>query len=82
MLLRRITFMHVVVTYPYSHTPLSHSLTLSQPSFCLTQVLVTPHSAFLTHEALANIAATTVQNITEFVTGEPLTNELKPRPKE
>lgn len=43
------------------------------------QVLVTPHSAFLTNEALANIAATTVENITEFLSGKPLTNELKPR---
>ena len=26
-------------------------------------VLISPHSAFLTHEALANIAATTVANL-------------------
>jgi D-lactate dehydrogenase len=44
------------------------------------QVLVTPHSAFLTHEALANIGQTTVQNITEFLSGKPLTNELKVLP--
>jgi lactate dehydrogenase-like 2-hydroxyacid dehydrogenase len=44
------------------------------------QVLVTPHSAFLTHEALANIGATTVQNVTEFLSGKPLTNELKIKP--
>jgi D-lactate dehydrogenase len=40
-------------------------------------VLVTPHSAFLTHEALANIAATTTENITQFIEGKPITNELK-----
>jgi D-lactate dehydrogenase len=43
-------------------------------------VLVTPHSAFLTHEALANIGQTTVQNVTEFLSGKPLTNELKTMP--
>jgi D-lactate dehydrogenase len=46
----------------------------------MLQVLVTPHSAFLTHEALANIGSTTVQNITEFLSGKPLTNELKQKP--
>jgi D-lactate dehydrogenase len=40
-------------------------------------VLITPHSAFLTHEALANIAATTAANIGEFIEGKPLTNEIK-----
>lgn len=44
------------------------------------QVMVTPHSAFLTNEALANIAATTVNNIEEFVLGKPLSNELKAQP--
>jgi D-lactate dehydrogenase len=43
-------------------------------------VLITPHCAFLTHEALANIAATTVDNITEFLAGRPLTHELQPKP--
>jgi lactate dehydrogenase-like 2-hydroxyacid dehydrogenase len=33
---------------------------------CL-QVIVTPHSAFLTNEALANIASTTVANMEEFL---------------
>eukprot|EP00878_Enallax_costatus_P017913 GHUV01018835.1.p1 GENE.GHUV01018835.1~~GHUV01018835.1.p1 ORF type:complete len:293 (+),score=47.53 GHUV01018835.1:318-1196(+) len=40
-------------------------------------VIVTPHSAFLTNEALENIANTTIQNIEEFLLGKPLTNELK-----
>lgn len=44
------------------------------------QVLVTPHSAFLTYEALANIGSTTVQNVTEFLSGQPLTNELQHKP--
>ncbi len=44
---------------------------------CL-QVLITPHSAFLTKEALANIASTTISNIEEYVTGKTLTNALKP----
>ena len=40
-------------------------------------VLVTPHSAFLTAEALANIAATTVANIREFQSGAPLSFQVK-----
>lgn len=44
--------------------------------------MVTPHSAFLTHEALANIASTTVDNIEQFLKGQPLTNELRaPKPR-
>ena len=35
-------------------------------------VLVSPHSAFLTEEALANIAATTIANIKEFDAGKEL----------
>jgi len=34
------------------------------------QTLITPHSAFLTHEALHNIYDTTMENITAFLTGE------------
>eukprot|EP00210_Caulerpa_lentillifera_P004681 g4466.t1 len=41
-------------------------------------VLITPHSAFLTNEALKNIATTTIENLKEFVMGETLTNEVKP----
>lgn len=44
---------------------------------CAMQVLITPHSAFLTHEALANIASTTISNIEEYLTGKELTNALK-----
>lgn len=40
-------------------------------------VLVTSHQAFLTREALANIASTTLSNITAFERGEPLTNEVR-----
>jgi len=39
-------------------------------------VLVTPHSAFLTEQALSNIAATTVENIREFSAGKKLTNQV------
>lgn len=42
-------------------------------------VLVTPHSAFLTEQALANIAATTVENIKEFSTGKQLTYQVIPK---
>ena len=40
-------------------------------------VLVTAHQAFLTREALANIASTTLANITAFERGEPLVNEVR-----
>jgi D-lactate dehydrogenase len=39
-------------------------------------VLVTGHQAFLTNEALANIADTTLANITKFETGEPCPNHV------
>ena len=42
-------------------------------------VLITPHSAFLTKEALRNIARTTLENLMAFSIGEPLVNEVGPR---
>lgn len=39
-------------------------------------VIVTAHQAFFTHNALAKIAATTLQNATEFERGLPLGNEV------
>eukprot|EP01026_Neomeris_dumetosa_P034795 TRINITY_DN2787_c0_g1_i5.p1 TRINITY_DN2787_c0_g1~~TRINITY_DN2787_c0_g1_i5.p1 ORF type:complete len:399 (+),score=45.85 TRINITY_DN2787_c0_g1_i5:124-1320(+) len=43
----------------------------------LPNVVVTPHSAFLTEEALDNIATTTIQNIKQFALGQELANEVK-----
>lgn len=40
-------------------------------------VLVTAHQAFLTREALANIAETTLGSITAFERGEPLVHEVR-----
>jgi len=40
-------------------------------------VLVTSHQAFLTHEALANIAETTLASVQAFERGEPLVNEVR-----
>ncbi|MBZ4421317.1 2-hydroxyacid dehydrogenase [Myxococcus sp. RHSTA-1-4] len=40
-------------------------------------VLVTSHQAFLTHEALANIAETTLASVRAFEQGEPLVNEVR-----
>jgi D-lactate dehydrogenase len=40
-------------------------------------VLVTSHQAFLTKEALANIAQVTSENVTAFERGEPLKNEVR-----
>jgi D-lactate dehydrogenase len=42
--------------------------------------LITSHQAFLTREALANIARTTLSNITAYERGEPLQNEVRQAP--
>lgn len=42
-----------------------------------SNVVLTSHQAFLTQEALANIAETTMNNISEFSSGHNLTNEIK-----
>ena len=39
-------------------------------------VLITPHSAFLTTEALRSIADTTVKSLHEIAEGKPLTHQL------
>ncbi|NJL90356.1 MAG: 2-hydroxyacid dehydrogenase [Coleofasciculaceae cyanobacterium SM2_1_6] len=39
-------------------------------------VLVTGHQAFFTEDALGDIAATTIANITNFATNQPLTNQV------
>lgn len=41
-------------------------------------VLITSHQGFLTREALAAIAQTTLGNASAFARGEPLANEVKP----
>lgn len=43
----------------------------------LPQVIITPHIAFLTDEALGNIGDTTLSNIVAAATGEELVNEVK-----
>jgi len=40
-------------------------------------VLITSHQGFLTREALANIAAVTLGNVSAFERGEPLDNEVR-----
>lgn len=39
-------------------------------------VLITAHQSFFTHEALVQIATTTLQNVSDFEKGEELVNEL------
>jgi len=39
-------------------------------------VLITAHQAFLTHEALAAIAETTLANVTDFAADRPCANEV------
>lgn len=43
----------------------------------LPNVLVTSHQAFLTREALDNIATTTIGSITAFLAGEPLVHRIE-----
>jgi D-lactate dehydrogenase len=40
-------------------------------------VIITSHQGFFTHEALSNIALTTMNNIKEFEEKKPLSNEIK-----
>lgn len=42
-----------------------------------SNVPITSHQAFLTHEALANIAETTLSSISAFEQGQPLVNEVR-----
>ncbi|KAL3135515.1 hypothetical protein ABBQ38_005995 [Trebouxia sp. C0009 RCD-2024] len=44
-------------------------------------VLITPHSAFLTQEALQSIAQTTIVNLTEFQLGQSLSYQVCPCPE-
>jgi D-lactate dehydrogenase len=44
-------------------------------------VVITAHQAFFTHEAFTTIAETTLQNITEFAQGLPLSHEVSPSQK-
>lgn len=48
------------------------ALLMSRPN-----VLITSHQAFLTEEALENIAQVTIANLDEFFAGKKLTNEVK-----
>jgi len=45
----------------------------------MPNVIITSHQAFLTHEALANIAQTTLENIRKFFEGTPV-NEVSEAP--
>jgi D-lactate dehydrogenase len=42
----------------------------------MPNVLITGHQGFFTHEALTNIAETTLRNVTAFAAGEPLQHVL------
>jgi D-lactate dehydrogenase len=63
--------------HDYSSSVLRDDVLARLMSF--SNVMITSHQAFLTHEALANIAETTLKNIDEFAAGkrgEELTNGL------
>lgn len=57
----------------------AHKVTSDHTRVCANrQVLITPHTAFLTNEALENIAAVTLDNIATFFEGRPLgSNEVR-----
>ena len=40
--------------------------------------IITGHQAFFTHEALTNIAETTMGNVSDFEAGRPCRNEVTP----
>lgn len=44
---------------------------------CLRNVIITPHSAFNTREAVERILNTTVKNIVSFINGEPVNVVVK-----
>lgn len=50
------------------------SLLVSRPN-----VLITSHQAFLTEEALKNIAEITLKNLEDYFSGRPLENEILPK---
>ncbi len=45
----------------------------------MPNVVVTSHQAFLTAEALSNIAEVTLRNLNDYFTGKELVNEVKPQ---
>ncbi|ALD21468.1 2-hydroxyacid dehydrogenase [Hymenobacter sp. DG25A] len=61
-----------------SQQPLPETDPLLAELVSLPNVLVTGHQAFLTHEALTNIAATTLANINCWQQKETCLNELRP----
>lgn len=63
---------------PALAAPRSYPLFAPHPVPPPCRSVITPHSAFLTAEALASIAATTVDNLRACALGLPLVNEVKP----
>ncbi len=60
--------------YDHSGTPIKDKTLLTLMS--LHNVLITPHQAFATNEALTNIAVTTVENIQAWLSGTILQNKI------
>jgi len=58
----------------HSRTPLQDDVLARLLGF--PKVIMTSHMGFMTWEALDEIAATTLRNLSEFERGSPLTNEL------
>jgi len=43
-------------------------------------VIVTGHQAFFTREAISTISETTIESISDFAAGKPLSNEIRAQP--
>ena len=60
----------------HDHTGETLNDTMLKKLMNFSNVLVTPHQAFATHEALTNISLTTFQNLIAWMHGKPATNEI------
>ena len=60
----------------YDHSADELQDPLLRQLLAMPNVLITPHQAFATHEAMSNIADTTFYNIGRWAAGETSPNEL------
>ena len=67
------TFMKKRATCSMRTSPVT-SCRMTSCLIAMPNVIVTSHQAFLTNEALDNIAATTINNLVSFFSGNPDTS--------
>ena len=61
-----------VLTSKFNKSADYETLVLNHVLLNHPKVLITPHNAFNSEEALARITTTTIQNIEGFIKGEPI----------